>query len=318
MTIDRAAAIDSAIVTVTPNPSVDISTAVDAVEPDRKLRCDAPKREAGGGGLNVARAITRLGGAALAFWAKGGVTGALLHELLDHERVLHHPVPIDGLVRESFAVLERSSGRQFRFGMPGPTLPPDGLDALIDQVARTGPSPALVVGSGSLPPGVDERWFARLAEVVSAGGGRFVLDTHGIPLRQALDTRRVYLIKPNLRELDALVGRTLEDDAAIAAAAQSIVRDGGCDVVVVSLGAAGALVVTENQTDRVVAPTVPIRSRVGAGDSTVAGIVTALLRGEPIGRAVRYGVAAGTAAVMTPGTELCRREDVERLFSGMR
>jgi 6-phosphofructokinase 2 len=84
------------------------------------------------------------------------------------------------------------------------------------------------------------------------------------------------------------------------------------------LGAAGALVVTENHTDRIVAPTVPIRSRIGAGDSTVAGIVTALMRDEPIGLAVCYGVAAGTAAVMTPGTELCRREDVERLFSGMR
>jgi 6-phosphofructokinase 2 len=196
MTSDPAAAIDSAIVTVTPNPSVDISTAVDVVEPDRKLRCDEPKREAGGGGLNVARAIMRLGGAALAFWAKGGVTGALLQELLDDERVSHHPVPIDGLVRESLAVLERSSGRQFRFGMPGPTLPPGGLDALTEQLTRIRPSPALAVGSGSLPPGVDDRWFARLAEVVAAGGGRFVLDTQGVALRRALDTRQVYLIKP--------------------------------------------------------------------------------------------------------------------------
>ena len=317
MTTGPPATVDAAIVTVTPNPAVDVSTAVDVVEADRKLRCDEPTREAGGGGINVARAIARLGGTALALWASGGVTGALLQQMLDNERVSHHPVPIDGLTRESFAVLERSSGRQFRFGMPGPTMPPDGLDTLIEQVGRLRPSPALVVASGSLPPGVDDGWFGRLADVVSAAGGRFVLDTHGTPLRRALDTRLVYLIKPNLRELSALVGRALDDDAGVAEAARSIVRDGGCKVVVVSLGAAGAVVVTENETGRVRAPAVEVRSPIGAGDSTVAGIVTALMRDEPVGRAVRYGVAAGSAAVMTPGTELCRREDVDSLFSGM-
>lgn len=314
--MNSATAPTAPIVTVTPNPSIDVSTGVDRVEPDRKLRCDEPRREAGGGGLNVARAITRLGGAALALWAKGGATGELLHELLDRERVPHRPGQINGLVRESFAVLERSSGRQFRFGTPGPTLPADGLNGLIDGLKQIVPLPRIVVGSGSLPPGVDERFYADLAEVVD-GGARLILDTHGAPLRLALDTRRVYLIKPNLRELGMLVERELQDDADVARAARTIVDDGKCHVLVVSLGAAGALVVTTDVTDRIVAPTVPVRSRIGAGDSTVAGIALALTRGEPIARATRFGVAAGAAAVMTPGTELCRRDDVERLFSGM-
>lgn len=305
------------IVTVTPNPSIDVSTGVDRVEPDRKLRCDEPEREPGGGGLNVARAITRLGGAALALWAKGGATGGLLHELLDRERVPHGSIQIDGLVRESFAVFERSSGRQFRFATPGPALATTGLQGMIDGLARIAPFPAIVVGSGSLPPGVDERFYAQVAELADRRGARFILDTHGGPLRLALDTRRPYLIKPNLRELGMLVEHELQDDAEIAEAARALVEEGACQVVLVSLGAGGALAVTHDGVDRIIAPTVPVRSRIGAGDSTVAGIALALTRGEPLARAARFGVAAGAAAVMTPGTELCRRQDVERLFSAM-
>lgn len=301
------------IVTITPNPSVDVSMSVDRVEPDRKLRCDQPVREAGGGGLNVARAIALLGGSPLALWAKGGFTGDLLHGLLDAAGLSHHPVMIPGPVRESYAVNERCSGRQFRFGTPGPQLQPESLHTFSDELVRLEPFPTLVVGSGSLPPGVSEDFYADLATATASRGGRFVLDTHGSPLRRALDTRTVFLIKPNLRELGELVGRDLPDDAAIVSAAERIVREGRSQVVVVSLGAGGALVVSEGSADRIVAPTVPIESRIGAGDSTVAGIVVALARGEPLGRAVRFGVAAGAAAVMTPGTELCRREDVERL-----
>jgi 6-phosphofructokinase 2 len=239
----------------------------------------------------------------------------LLRELLDAAEVPHRPIPIDGFVRESFAVLERASGRQFRFGTPGPTLPTDGLGRFIDELKRVEPFPAVVVGSGSLPPGVDERFYGTLAEVAAAGGARFILDTQGVPLQRALDTRRVYLIKPNLRELAALVGRELRDDADIAAEARAFVLDGACHVVIVSLGAGGALVVTRDASDRIVAPTVPVQSRIGAGDSMVAGIALALARGEPVERAARFGVAAGAAAVMTPGTELCQRADVDRLFA---
>jgi len=218
-------------------------------------------------------------------------------------------------VRESCAVLERSSGRQYRFNMPGPALHARGLDAFIDDLKQLDPFPALVVGSGSLPPGVDQGFYADVADAVAAAGARFILDTHGPPLRLALDAHRVYLIKPNLRELGTLLGRALQDDADIAAAGRALVDEGACHVVVVSVGAGGALVVTGDAVDRIVAPTVPVQSRVGAGDSTVAGIALALARGEPLARAARFGVAAGAAAVMTPGTELCRREDVVRLFS---
>jgi 6-phosphofructokinase 2 len=302
------------IVTATPNPSIDVSTAADRVAPHRKIRCDEPKREPGGGGLNVSRAIMYLGGATLALWARGGLTGAFVHELLDREGVPHRPIVINGLLKESFSVLERSSGRQFRFSTPGPRLRADELMAMVDELTRVEPVPAIVVGSGGLPPGVDDGFYAQLGKAAVAVGCRFVLDTHGVPLRRALDSGHVYLIKPNRRELGELVGRDLERDADVVAAARQLVSEGACEVVVASLGAAGACLVTRDVVDRIVPPAVPVRSDIGAGDSAVAGIVLGLVRGEPLGRAVRFGVAAGTAAVMTDGTELCRRQDVERLL----
>jgi 6-phosphofructokinase 2 len=148
-------------------------------------------------------------------------------------------------------------------------------------------------------------------------GARVVVDTSGGALQRTLDARP-FLVKPNLRELSQLAGHPLESDEQIEEAAQGLVREGKVAVVVVSLGAGGAVVVSEEGARTVRAPTVPIRSKVGAGDSTVAGITLALSRGESLVDAARFGVAAGAAAVMTEGTELCRREDTERLYGCMK
>ncbi len=125
------------------------------------------------------------------------------------------------------------------------------------------------------------------------------------------------LIKPNLRELAGLVGHKLEDNHSIVQAARTVLASSPVEVIVVSLGAAGVLLVTADLQGFIRSPIVPIVSKIGAGDSTVAGITLGLQRGLPVVEAVRFGVAAGAAAVMTPGTELCRREDAERLFAQM-
>ena len=141
-----------------------------------------------------------------------------------------------------------------------------------------------------------------------------MLDTSGPALVSGI-CDGVYLIKPNLRELAELAGAQIEDEDHMRVAARSIVERGLSEVVVVSLGAGGAFLLTASECERIIAPVVPVRSRVGAGDSMVAGVVFALTRGSSLAEAVRFGVAAGAAAVMQPGTELCHREDVERLFS---
>ncbi len=300
------------IVTLTVNPALDISASVSRVVPDRKLRCGTPVYEPGGGGINVSRVIARLGGRSLALCTGGGYTGHFFQELLGREGVPHRTVPIEEPTRESFMIFEESTGQQYRFGMPGPTIREEEWGRLIDALFALDPRPDYLVGSGALAPGVPEDFYARLARAGKRLNARVVVDTSGKALCQAV-REPVYLIKPNYRELIDLVGREPRDETEQETLALSLVREGGCEVVLLSLGAAGVLLATREGTERLRAPVVPVRSKVGAGDSTVAGVVLSLAQGRPIRDAVLFGLAAGAAAVMTPGSELCRRDDVERL-----
>lgn len=309
---------ESSILTLTPNPAIDLNASVERVEPDRKLSCQNPTRDPGGGGVNVSRAIRILGGDSLALWAKGGVTGELLDQLLDREGIRHRPIPIRGDTRENLHIHETSTGRMYRFGMPGPVLSESDADAILQELRRLDPRPTYVVASGGLPPGIGAGLYAEIAGLVAGWGSRMVLDSSGEPLRQALEGGPVYLVKPNLRELAWLEGRPLDGDADVEQAARRLVSTGRVGAVVVSMGPAGAVVVTyEGLIEHVAAPPVPAQSRIGAGDSMVAGIVMSLARGESLAEAARFGVATGTAAVMTPGTQLCRRTDTQRLFAEM-
>jgi 6-phosphofructokinase 2 len=164
---------------------------------------------------------------------------------------------------------------------------------------------------------VPDDTYAAVAEAAHSLGARPILDTSGAALRQAMEPGW-FLLKPNLRELEHLAGRSLDSEPEQRDAARDFIERGWCEVVVLSMGAAGALLLTADRTEHVRSPTVPIESRVGAGDSMVAGLTLALARGLGLSDAVHFGVAAGAAAVMTPGTELCRRADTERLFEQMR
>lgn len=301
------------IVTLTMNPTIDKSATVKQIIADQKLRCNPPRYEPGGGGINVSRAIKRLAGQSMALYPAGGAIGHMLQDLLDQEELNHRPLPIKNQTRQNFTAFEESSERQFRFGMPGPQLEAAEWQRSLDELSSLEPEPDYIIASGSLPPGVPADFYARLARLGRDRGCRVVVDTKGEALRQAADAG-VYLLKPNLRELNQLAERELKDEAEREAVAKELVERGNNELVVISLGAAGALLVSPDGTERVRAPTVPIRSKIGAGDSTVAGIILALARGRPLSEAVRYGVAAGAAAVMTPGTELCGVEDTDELY----
>jgi len=304
----------ASIVTVTLNPCIDKSCNVDRVVPEHKLRCSQPVREPGGGGINVSRAVAKLGGAATAYWSCGAPTGGLLADLLDAEGVSHHPVEVSEPTRENLIVYEDATGQQYRFGMPGAPLSDADLGRWSATIAEL--TPGYLVLSGSLPANAPEDLYGRFAAAMPAST-QVVVDTSGTALRRAAESGRASILKPNLRELGQLVGREVASDQAITAACRELL-DTGVGAVVVSLGGGGAVLVDRNQSLTVRAPVVPIRSKVGAGDSTVAGLVLALSRGWSMAEAVRFGVAAGAAAVMTPGTELCRPGDAEALYEQIR
>lgn len=299
------------IATLTLNPAVDKSSQVESVAAEIKLRCDAPTFDPGGGGINVARAVHKLGGQALAIYTAGGGPGQMLRTLLEKENIPCQPIAIADYTRESLTIFERSTTLQYRFGMPGPHLSEDewraSLNAFINSEATW------LVASGSLPPGVPTDAYAQLARDLRHRGKRLIVDTSGPALEQ-LRGSGAYLIKPNLHELEILSGKKFEGEAQMLDVARQLIAEAFAEVLIISLGAAGAALVTAGQFVRFRPPVVPIQSKVGAGDSMVGGIVWALAQEHDLVSAARYGVAAGTAAVMTPGTELCRRHDAEYIY----
>lgn len=299
------------IVTLTLNPSLDLSCSVGRVIPEEKLRCSRPTAQPGGGGLNVSRAIARLGGESTAIWACGGANGARIGQLLAEEGIGSLAVPIAAETRQNLAVYEEVSTQQYRFGFPGARMTSEEAEDCLRRL-RALRDPDYVVLSGSLPPGVDASFYREAAACFPHS--RVVVDTSGAALREAVQGR-VFLLKPNLAELSALMGEDVLDDVAIVQASRRLIDGGHARAVVTSLGAGGVILVTDDRVEQVRAPTVPIRSKVGAGDSTVGGLVLALARGLPLPMAVRFGVAAGASAVSTPGTDLCRKGDTERLFA---
>ncbi|MFH0789724.1 MAG: 1-phosphofructokinase family hexose kinase [Pseudomonadota bacterium] len=305
------------IITLTMNPAVDKSSSVDHVVAEWKLRCDPPVYDPGGGGINVSLAIRKLGGDSLTLYAAGGLSGGMLRDLLDKEGLNHQQITISGITRESLSVLEKSTGLQYRFNMPGPMILEREWRDCLSKVSLLIPECEYLVASGGLPPGVPPDFYARLAKATRKEGVRMILDTSGIALRLALE-EGVFLIKPNLREFAELTGLERTDEVEEEQRAKELVTGGKSQMVVISLGSAGVLAASAEGTERVPAPVVPIKSKVGAGDSTVAGMVLALSRGWSWPEALRFGVAAGAAAVMTPGTGLCRREDTERLYKQIR
>ncbi|MCL6604425.1 MAG: 1-phosphofructokinase family hexose kinase [Paenibacillus sp.] len=304
------------IVTLTMNPSVDASTSINQVVPDHKMRCREASYKPGGGGVNVARAVHRLGGESLALFTSGGLHGQLLSQMLEKEGVSHQSIPIEGQTRENLIVLEESTGQQFRFDMPGPHFIESDWERCLEQLNSLTVEPTYIVASGSLPPGCPKDFYARVVTVAKKWNVRVIVDTSGEALQLAADAG-VYLLKPNARELEELVGREIANDEAIEAAALQLIDEGRTEVVIVSLGGEGALMITKEGAERIQAPDVNVVSVVGAGDSLVGGIVYSLAQGRSLRQSVQFGVAAGAAAVMNPERELCKREDTERLFASM-
>jgi 6-phosphofructokinase 2 len=300
------------ILTLTMNPAVDLFTSTPRVQPTHKLRCGPALVHPGGGGINVARVLARLGAEVTALYPAGGVTGRQLHELLQAEGVADVVVPIAGETRESFTAHEEQSGLDWRFVLPGPELSDSEWQACLERACASTEASGWLVASGSLPPGAPADFYALLAQRAAATGVRLVLDTSGPPLAEALRAG-VHLVKPSLRELGELTRAPLQTQQQQLAACRALVGSGQAQVIALTLGAEGALVVSASEAWRAPALQVAVASTIGAGDSFVGGLVFALARGDALREAVREAMAASAAALLTGGTALCRPDDVARL-----
>jgi 6-phosphofructokinase 2 len=302
----------SKIYTLTLSPALDKSTFIERVIPENKLRCEEPKFEAGGGGINISRALRKLEGHSVAIWPKGGHVGILMEDLLAKDGIEQITIPAQNWNRENFTVVESSTNRQYRFGMPGPALLEEEWRAMLKVVAEAADLEFIVV-SGSTPDGVPNTFYSELSTIAKEKNAKLVLDTSGESLHEALKIG-VYLCKPNLHELSELVGRELDTLQKQEAAALEIIETGKVEVLVVSMGPFGALMAAKEGIYHVAAPPVQKRSTVGAGDSMVAGLVHCLSKDWKLQETLKYAVACGTAATMNTGTELCNLEDVQYLY----
>lgn len=299
------------IITLTMNSSVDLHYDVAQMESVKKLPASEPLIFPGGGGINVSRVIKELGSHSIAVFTAGGLTGGFLRQMLDRFGLLTRVVLIKEDTRISATIYEADTGEEFRPTPVGPSLGDDEWRACFDAIFEYEAS--YIVATGSLPVGVPTDFYARIAEEAKIRGTRVILDTSGDALEAALEIG-VFLVKPNLLELESFAGRIASTPEEQDALARQLVLDRKAEAVAVSLGGDGALLATRDGCLRLAAPRVAVKSAVGAGDSFVAGMTMGLSQGRRIEDAFSLGLATGTAAVLTAGSELCHIADVERLY----
>lgn len=302
------------ITTLTINPSLDKSTHFTGLIAEQKIRCGKPRYDAGGGGINVSKAIAKLGGASKCIFTSGGSAGELLEELITKEGLQSELIRTKSWTRENFIAFDSETQSQYRFGFPGNELSLAEQDEILQKVKDL--KTDYLVISGSLNEGLPSNFYqqiAQIAQIAKVSNIKVIVDTSGEPLKKVLETG-VYLIKPNIGELAKLIGVDRLELPEVEKAAKQLIENKSAEIVVVSLGAEGAILVTQDETHLVKAPKVEKKSTVGAGDSMVGGMVWALSQNKALKEVIQMGVACGSAATMNEGTQLFNVEDVIQLL----
>jgi 6-phosphofructokinase 2 len=299
------------IVTLTLNPSLDKSTHFTGLIAEQKIRCEKPRYDAGGGGINVSKAIAKLGGTSTCIFTSGGSSGEMLEELVANENLESNVIKTKNWTRENFIAFENTSKAQYRFGFPGNEFYEDEKDKILLTIKEL--KTDYLVISGSLNEGLPTNFYQQIAEIAKESNIKVIVDTSGEALQKVLETG-VYLIKPNIGELAKLIGVERLELPEVEKAAKKLIENKSAEIVVVSLGADGAILVAKDETHLVKAPKVEKKSTVGAGDSMVGGIVWALSQNKSLKEVIQIGVCCGTAATMNEGTQLFKAEDVMRLL----
>ncbi len=300
------------IATITLNPALDEHITVDGLMVEEANRWIKLRPYAGGKGIDVSRAIHEMDSLSTAYGFIGGATGRTLEILLDEEGVLFSFTPIQKETRTNFIITDTKTNQQTRIDAPGPRISKRELKRFVSKMKTLRPKPDMLIVGGSIPPGVPIDFYYEVVHDSQGFGVKTILDCSGKGLSEGIKARP-FLIKPNVHEIERLLGRELPDEGAVIKAAFELL-DEGVEIVVISRGKEGLIAASKEQVIKAVPPPVRIKSTVGAGDCTVAGLAIKLSQGESLMEACRLAAAMGTAAVLTPGTALCIYRDVNRLL----
>lgn len=304
-----------AIVTLTVSPALDKSAHFSGLVVEQKIRCHSALFDAGGGGINVSKAISKLGGNSLAVLTSGGATGEMLKDLLKRDSIPFEAIETKTWTRENFVAVDDHTNSQYRFVFPAPAVSVNEKQRIIATIQEL--KFKYLVISGGLSEGLEVDFYKQIAEKTKNNNSKLIVDTTGEALKKVLEAG-VYLIKPNVGELAKLIGVERLEMEEVKDTAKQIIAKGGAEIVVVSLGPQGAVLVTKDNYEFVPAPHVAKKSTVGAGDSMVGGMVWALSQNKSLKEVIRWGVACGSAATMNEGTQLFKIEDAKRLFEWLK
>jgi len=303
----------SKIITITLNPAIDKSTSVDQLLPEKKMRCNQPIFQPGGGGINVSRALHKLGTTSSCIYFAGGFAGEYFSKLLVQESINIIPIKSKGDTRENFIVFDQKNKLQYRFGMPGIIVDDEECMFMLNTIEKLN-DVAFIVLSGSIPIGVSIDLISKIGKLAKHNSAKFILDTSGQALIDGI-AAGAFLIKPNLSELQILCNKEIIGLEDIPSIGRELMGKHPIENMVVSLGKDGAIVFTANETFQITPPNIVALSTVGAGDSMIAGIVHGFYHKWSVLDSVKHGIACGTATTLQPGTTLFNPGDISTLLS---
>ncbi|HTL69703.1 MAG TPA: 1-phosphofructokinase family hexose kinase [Candidatus Eisenbacteria bacterium] len=304
------------IATITMNPSIDQNFVVRSLVMDDANRALSVRRTAGGKGLNVSKVLRELGGPTRAYALAGGFVGDFWKHLVGELGIPFEASAVGGETRINTVLTDIGDRTQTRVSAPGPAVTGADLDGFLKKLLAVRPKPFLWALGGSLPKGAPASTYRSFVSALQKNGTPCILDADDEALRQGVKARP-FCIKPNEFEMHRLIGKKLGTEAQYRTAAAALVRR-GVGIVVVSLGAKGALVVSRDRSFRLPGVPVPVKSKVGAGDSLIGGLALGLWKKLDLGRAAALGIAASTSAVMRESPRLCRRSDIAPLLRKVR
>lgn len=299
------------VLTITMNPAVDVNTEAEEVRTNQKVRCKKPDYDPGGGGINVARVLQRLGMDVDALYLAGGLTGSFLEYLLEEEQVSGERIDIVDLTRENTSIIDRKTGDQYRFVLPGPSIREEEWKQAFERIKKIISEYDVIVGSGSLPPGVPVDLYAQIGKLVLDKGKMYVLDTSGDFLSEGVKNGASF-IKPNQEEFESLKKKT---DSASNEELIHKLFEHGIKNVIHTLGKEGTILINKDGTQQFKPPEIEVNSSIGAGDSFVGGLVAGLIKGMAAPNAVCYGISAAASTLKSAGTDLCDLNDVQAIYA---